>query len=56
MTQALAALKRYPMHLQSGKEAKILDHFGDKICNMLDHKLARYTAVNGKFLTTSGSH
>ena len=45
--QALYSLKRYPMPLRTGKEAKILDNFGDKICKMLDNKLEKHIAENG---------
>ncbi|XP_038073322.1 crossover junction endonuclease MUS81-like [Patiria miniata] len=45
--KALYALKKYPMLLKTGREAKILDNFGDKICNMLDHKLAKHIEENG---------
>ena len=36
------------MPLTSGKEAKILDNFGEKICKMLDHKLEKHVEENGK--------
>ncbi|XP_022108685.1 crossover junction endonuclease MUS81-like [Acanthaster planci] len=51
--KALQALKKYPMELKTGKEAKILDHFGDKICNMLDHKLAKHVEENGELSSSS---
>ncbi|XP_077863715.1 structure-specific endonuclease subunit MUS81-like [Saccoglossus kowalevskii] len=37
--KAINSLKKYPVPLTSGKEAKILEGFGDKICKMLDKKL-----------------
>ncbi|XP_033630901.1 crossover junction endonuclease MUS81-like [Asterias rubens] len=44
--KALSSLKKYPMPLTSGKEAKILDNFGEKICKMLDHKLEKHVEEN----------
>lgn len=38
-TKALDSLKRYPLPLESGKECIILQHFGTKLCLMLDKKL-----------------
>lgn len=38
-TKALDSLKRYPLPLESGKECIILQHFGMKLCSMLDKKL-----------------
>ncbi|XP_070165653.1 crossover junction endonuclease MUS81 [Polyergus mexicanus] len=38
-TKALDSLKRYPLPLESGKECIILQHFGTKLCSMLDKKL-----------------
>ncbi|KAG9475290.1 hypothetical protein GDO78_003631 [Eleutherodactylus coqui] len=35
------------MPLQNGKEAKILQHFGDGICKMLDQRLERHYAEHG---------
>ncbi|XP_072030478.1 crossover junction endonuclease MUS81-like [Amphiura filiformis] len=46
--KALRSLKCYPLPLKSGKEAKILDNFGDKICKMLDKKLENYIAEHGE--------
>ncbi|XP_054751441.2 crossover junction endonuclease MUS81-like [Lytechinus pictus] len=42
--KALVALKKYPLPFESGKAAKILDNFGDKICGMLDKKLEEHYA------------
>lgn len=42
--KALRSLRRYPMPLQSGREAKILQHFGDGLCRMLDERLRRHLA------------
>ncbi|XP_018358443.1 PREDICTED: crossover junction endonuclease MUS81 isoform X2 [Trachymyrmex cornetzi] len=40
--KALDSLKRYPLPLESGKECIILQHFGTKLCLMLDKKLEEY--------------
>lgn len=40
--QALRSLRRYPLPLQSGREAKILQHFGDGLCRMLDERLQQH--------------
>ncbi|KAK1126044.1 hypothetical protein K0M31_005571 [Melipona bicolor] len=45
-SKALAALKRYPLPLKSGKDCIILQHFGTKLCSMLDRKLKEYKAQN----------
>jgi len=45
--KALTSLKKYPLPLNSGKEAIILEHFGEKICSMLDSKLTKHYAENG---------
>ncbi|CAH1263024.1 MUS81 [Branchiostoma lanceolatum] len=47
--KAIKSLKKYPLPLQSGKEAKILDFVGDKICKMLDDKLAKHIQEHGPF-------
>ncbi|CAH8583930.1 unnamed protein product [Schistosoma margrebowiei] len=40
--KALSSLKKYPLLLQSGKECKILEGFGAKLCDFLDEKLNNY--------------
>ncbi|CAH8524748.1 unnamed protein product [Schistosoma turkestanicum] len=40
--KALSSLKKYPLLLQSGKECKILEGFGMKLCDYLDEKLHNY--------------
>ncbi|XP_024604893.1 crossover junction endonuclease MUS81 isoform X5 [Neophocaena asiaeorientalis asiaeorientalis] len=42
--KALRSLRRYPLPLHSGKEAKILQHFGDGLCRMLDRRLQQHKA------------
>ena len=46
--QALRSLRRYPLPLRSGKEAKILQHFGDGLCRMLDQRLQQHEASGGE--------
>ena len=48
--QALSTLKKYPLRLERGKDCKILMHFGDKICGMLDKKLQEHIAAGGRFV------
>uniref|UniRef100_A0A8C4QGH8 Crossover junction endonuclease MUS81 n=1 Tax=Eptatretus burgeri TaxID=7764 RepID=A0A8C4QGH8_EPTBU len=45
--KALTSLKKYPLPLKNGAEAKILQNFGDSICKMLDRKLAEYFSKHG---------
>uniref|UniRef100_A0A452FVT2 Crossover junction endonuclease MUS81 n=1 Tax=Capra hircus TaxID=9925 RepID=A0A452FVT2_CAPHI len=45
--KALRSLRRYPLPLRSGKEAKILQHFGDGLCRMLDRRLQQHKASAG---------
>ncbi|XP_051001856.1 crossover junction endonuclease MUS81 [Acomys russatus] len=45
--KALRSLRRYPLPLRSGKEAKILQHFGDRLCQMLDERLKQHLASGG---------
>lgn len=45
--KALRSLRRYPLPLRSGKEAKILRHFGDGICRMLDQRLQQHRSAGG---------
>ncbi|XP_032686476.1 crossover junction endonuclease MUS81 [Odontomachus brunneus] len=40
--KALDSLKRYPLPLESGRDCIILQHFGSKLCSMLDKKLEEY--------------
>lgn len=44
---AMCNLKKYPLPLQSGKEAIILKSFGPKICSMLDNRLVKDAAEKG---------
>ncbi|XP_021060836.1 crossover junction endonuclease MUS81 [Mus pahari] len=53
--KALRSLQRYPLPLRSGKEAKILQHFGDRLCRMLDEKLKQHLASGGDHAPSSPS-
>ncbi|XP_032660180.1 structure-specific endonuclease subunit MUS81 isoform X2 [Chelonoidis abingdonii] len=45
--RALGSLRRYPLPLRSGREAAILQHFGDWLCRRLDERLERHRAEQG---------
>nr|XP_033334596.1 crossover junction endonuclease MUS81 [Megalopta genalis] len=49
-SKALSSLKKYPLPLKSGKDCIILQHFGTKLCSMLDKKLEKYKAENGDMI------
>ncbi|XP_026543353.1 crossover junction endonuclease MUS81 [Notechis scutatus] len=40
--RALSSLRKYPLPLRSGREARILMYFGEKICRQLDEQLERH--------------
>ena len=40
------SLKRYPLPLKSGTEARILEGCGEKIAKMLDKRLAEHESEN----------
>ncbi|CAM1297388.1 MUS81 (predicted) [Pycnogonum litorale] len=40
--KAIKSLKKYPLRLKSGREAKYLEFFGDKICKMIDQKIDKF--------------
>ncbi|XP_011502987.1 PREDICTED: crossover junction endonuclease MUS81 [Ceratosolen solmsi marchali] len=44
--KALSSLRKYPLPLATGKECYILNHFGHKLCCMLDKKLAEYNNLH----------
>ncbi|XP_069681048.1 crossover junction endonuclease MUS81 isoform X2 [Periplaneta americana] len=44
--KALKSLRKYPLPLKSGRECGILDCFGNRLCIMLDRKLAEYRKEN----------
>lgn len=47
---ALTNLRKYKIPLFSGQECKILKGFGDKLCRMLDDKLAEYKNIKSNCL------
>uniref|UniRef100_A0A8B9RM85 Crossover junction endonuclease MUS81 n=1 Tax=Astyanax mexicanus TaxID=7994 RepID=A0A8B9RM85_ASTMX len=54
--KAINSLKKYPLPLKNGKEAKILQNFGDGICKILDERLQKYYKENGKACKSLGSY
>lgn len=44
--KALASLKKYPLPLPSGRSCKVLEGFGDRLCAMLDTKLAEHKTLS----------
>ncbi|XP_034954625.1 crossover junction endonuclease MUS81 isoform X2 [Zootoca vivipara] len=50
--RALSSLHKYPLPLRSGREARILQYFGEHICRQLDERLERHCqAQDGTVLT-----
>nr|XP_022335009.1 crossover junction endonuclease MUS81-like isoform X1 [Crassostrea virginica] len=45
--KALKSLQRYPLLLTSGKDCKILENFGDKLCKMLEDRLQQHIQEHG---------
>ncbi|XP_015194221.1 crossover junction endonuclease MUS81 isoform X3 [Lepisosteus oculatus] len=45
--KAIGSLRKYPLPLRNGREAKILQHFGDGICRILDERLEQYYSEHG---------
>lgn len=45
-SKALASLKKYPLPLEHGRDCKILNGFGDRLCQMLDEKLDAHNKEN----------
>ncbi|XP_061091844.1 crossover junction endonuclease MUS81 isoform X2 [Conger conger] len=45
--KAINSLKKYPLPLRSGKEAKILQNFGDGICKILEDRLQKHYKDHG---------
>ncbi|XP_046746605.1 crossover junction endonuclease MUS81 isoform X2 [Diprion similis] len=41
-SKALSSLRKCPLRLETGRDCKILQYFGDKLCTMLDKKLSEY--------------
>nr|CAG4637014.1 EOG090X06E6 [Ceriodaphnia reticulata]SVE72942.1 EOG090X06E6 [Ceriodaphnia reticulata] len=53
--KALKSLQKYPLVLESAKECKVLQHFGDGLCKILDKKLDEYVASGGTLGNESDS-
>ncbi|KAK8787386.1 hypothetical protein V5799_022835 [Amblyomma americanum] len=53
--RALKSLRKYPLVLKTGQEAKILEYFGDKLCAMLDKKLEEHRRDNPAWCLPSDS-
>ncbi|KAG7464485.1 hypothetical protein MATL_G00166100 [Megalops atlanticus] len=45
--KAISSLKKYPLPLKNGREAKILQNFGDGICKILDERLEKHYKEHG---------
>ncbi|TGZ69219.1 hypothetical protein CRM22_003861 [Opisthorchis felineus] len=45
--KALSSLRKYPLMLRSGKECRILEGFGPRLCDFLDDKLSSYAEELG---------
>lgn len=45
--KAINSLMKYPLPLRNGREAKILQNFGDGICKILDQRLEKHYRENG---------
>nr|XP_023650559.1 crossover junction endonuclease MUS81 [Paramormyrops kingsleyae] len=45
--KAISSLKKYPLPLKNGREAKILQNFGDGICKLLDDRLQKHYKEHG---------
>ncbi|KAH9496133.1 Crossover junction endonuclease mus81 [Bulinus truncatus] len=54
-SKALKTLKKFPLTLETGKDCRLLQNFGEKICNMLDEKLLEYKKKNGISLLSTFS-
>ncbi|XP_065661892.1 crossover junction endonuclease MUS81 isoform X2 [Hydra vulgaris] len=48
-SKAISSIKKYPLPLRSGKEAKILENIGDGIAKKLDQRLAEYLDSGGDY-------
>lgn len=45
-SNALAALRKYPLPLPSGKDCILLQHFGTKLCAMIDKRLEQQELIS----------
>ncbi|KAF7992053.1 hypothetical protein HCN44_001378 [Aphidius gifuensis] len=49
LSKALSSLKKYPLKLESGKDCIIIEHFGKKLCDLIDTKLANHLKTQAEF-------
>lgn len=49
LSKALSSLKKYPLKLESGKDCIIIEHFGKKLCDLIDTKLANHLETQAQF-------
>jgi crossover junction endonuclease MUS81 len=47
LNKAIRSVKQYPLPLNSGTEARILDNIGEKVARMLDDKLSEFFKNGG---------
>uniref|UniRef100_A0A8C6Y984 Crossover junction endonuclease MUS81 n=1 Tax=Naja naja TaxID=35670 RepID=A0A8C6Y984_NAJNA len=52
--RALSSLRKYPLPLRSGREARILMYFGEKICRQLDEQLERHRSTQDNTAPAGG--
>nr|SVE74188.1 EOG090X06E6 [Daphnia barbata] len=45
--KALKSLQKYPLVLESAKECKVLQHFGEGLCKIIEKKLAEHISKGG---------
>nr|SVE78866.1 EOG090X06E6 [Daphnia lumholtzi] len=45
--KALKSLQKYPLVLESAKECKVLQHFGDGLCKIIEKKLTEHISRGG---------
>nr|SVE75760.1 EOG090X06E6 [Daphnia hispanica] len=53
--KALKSLQKYPLVLESAKECKVLQHFGDGLCKIIEKKLTEHISRGGSLKNNSES-
>ncbi|XP_032793016.2 crossover junction endonuclease MUS81 isoform X3 [Daphnia magna] len=53
--KALKSLQKYPLVLESAKECKVLQHFGDGLCKIIEKKLTEHISHGGSLKNNSES-
>nr|SVE73562.1 EOG090X06E6 [Daphnia atkinsoni] len=53
--KALRSLQKYPLVLESSKECKVLQHFGEGLCKIIEKKLTEHIASGGSLGNNSDS-